>query len=443
MRMLAISFALAGLTGATLAVCRPQQAVAPGAESPLARGRGVAALLGNGDALFARFAPQMAASLPREKAVAFVRSLPKYGEPREEWATGDTYRARLAAPTGAEVMLDVVFDGDKIAGLTVRPTPVLSDEIRDAVRKAGRFAVRQMAAGDAVGVHARFTKAFAAQVSQQQARDLLAKAVPVPSPGVSPVADAVVSGEAIGTWGYEAVFDASPGQNVAVTIIFSDGMASKIAGCTIRTLPPARLAPDPRAGYRTKTTLRLPFAPGDSLTVLWGGDSRQQNRHVDAPDQRHAYDFLMVQNGATHTGDGRGCAQYLAWNKSLHAPAGGTVLETRNDLADNKPGVMRPDVALGNYVLIDFVNNEYGVLAHLRRGSVAVRVGQRVHTGDVVGRCGNSGNSSQPHLHFHLQNSPRPFGNALGLPAPFTGYAVNGKAVARACPVRGETVAVR
>ena len=80
------------------------------------------------------------------------------------------------------------------------------------------------------------------------------------------------------------------------------------------------------------------------------------------------------------------------------------------------------------------------MFAHIRPGSVRVKVGQTVAAGDTLGLCGNSGNSSEPHLHYHLQNSPRLF-DADGLPAQFVNYLSNGKSVARGLPVKGERIA--
>nr|BFE35476.1 hypothetical protein GCM10010200_077270 [Actinomadura rugatobispora] len=73
---------------------------------------------------------------------------------------------------------------------------------------------------------------------------------------------------------------------------------------------------------------------------------------------------------------------------------------------------------LGNHVVLDLGDGAYAVLAHLRRGSVRVRKGQRVRAGDVLGEVGNSGNSSEPHLHFHVMDSPRHM-VAAGLPFAF------------------------
>ncbi|MCE7033233.1 M23 family metallopeptidase, partial [Lysobacter sp. GX 14042] len=76
---------------------------------------------------------------------------------------------------------------------------------------------------------------------------------------------------------------------------------------------------------------------------------------------------------------------------------------------------------------------------HLRQDSVAVEAGQQVAAGDELGRCGNSGNTSEPHLHFHLQDSPV-FGEGLGLPAFFNDYTADGEAVERGEPVQGQVV---
>ncbi|TNY37354.1 M23 family metallopeptidase [Thermomonospora catenispora] len=79
---------------------------------------------------------------------------------------------------------------------------------------------------------------------------------------------------------------------------------------------------------------------------------------------------------------------------------------------------LSPRFVLGNHVVLDLGDGVYAVLAHLRRGSVRVRPGQRVTAGEPIAECGNSGNSSEPHLHFQLMDSPRA-ATALGLPFAF------------------------
>ncbi|MFI0349452.1 M23 family metallopeptidase [Actinomadura sp. 9N407] len=73
---------------------------------------------------------------------------------------------------------------------------------------------------------------------------------------------------------------------------------------------------------------------------------------------------------------------------------------------------------LGNHVILDLGDGVYAVFAHLRRGSLRVAKGDRVRAGDLLGEVGNSGNSSEPHLHFHLMDGPRPL-IAAGVPFAF------------------------
>ncbi len=77
-----------------------------------------------------------------------------------------------------------------------------------------------------------------------------------------------------------------------------------------------------------------------------------------------------------------------------------------------------PSQILGNHVIIECGERRFAVLAHLRRGSVQVRPGQRVSAGQPIAECGNSGNSTEPHLHVQLMDHPNPL-FAAGLPILF------------------------
>ncbi|MGC5034619.1 MULTISPECIES: M23 family metallopeptidase [unclassified Streptomyces] len=78
---------------------------------------------------------------------------------------------------------------------------------------------------------------------------------------------------------------------------------------------------------------------------------------------------------------------------------------------------------LGNHVVLDLGDGTYAAYAHLRRGSVTVREGDRVRAGQPIARCGNSGNSSEPHLHFQLMDAPDPDA-ARGVPFTWRGIGV-------------------
>lgn len=224
-------------------------------------------------------------------------------------------------------------------------------------------------------------------------------------------------------------------RQIQIQVSFDAG--GRIAGLFLR--PAGPLPPDPKAAYRTKAALRLPFR--GTWYVFWGGDTLQQNYHVNARDQRHAYDFLIVKQGSTHRGDGKRNQDYYAWGQPVLAPASGTVVEAVDGVPDNTPGIMNPQQLYGNHVVLDLGNGEYAVLCHFMKGTIRVRRGARVRAGQVLGLCGNSGNSSEPHIHFHLQDRAELGAGAIGLPAPFTRYRAGGRLVVRGTPVRGQMVA--
>jgi len=77
----------------------------------------------------------------------------------------------------------------------------------------------------------------------------------------------------------------------------------------------------------------------------------------------------------------------------------------------------------GNYVMIDHGKSEYSFYAHLQPGSVRVHKGDRVKAGDLIGKLGSSGNSTEPHLHFHVCDSNDPLMSA-GIPVNFSNVTI-------------------
>lgn len=103
-------------------------------------------------------------------------------------------------------------------------------------------------------------------------------------------------------------------------------------------------------------------------------------------------------------------------------------MAARDGVRDNRPRVevANDDDPAGNHVLLDLGHGTYALLGHLRASSAKVRTGDRVRAGDLIGRVGNSGNSSEPHLHFHVQDSPR-LSCGTGLPVRFRDVVVDGE----------------
>jgi murein DD-endopeptidase MepM/ murein hydrolase activator NlpD len=209
-----------------------------------------------------------------------------------------------------------------------------------------------------------------------------------------------------------------------------------VAGFFVRS--PDRALPSKYLEYETKTSLQLPFE--GTWFTMWGGRILRENRHAASRDQRFAYDFVMMGALGTRKAEGTTNDAYACYAQPIRAPGSGTVVGRADSVPDNVPGVMNGAKPLGNYVILDHGNGEFSVLAHLKPGSLAVRVGQQVEAGQLLGLCGNSGNSSEPHLHYHLQNGPMPL-RGDGLPAQFLDYVANGVAVPRGEPRQGQQVA--
>jgi murein DD-endopeptidase MepM/ murein hydrolase activator NlpD len=197
-------------------------------------------------------------------------------------------------------------------------------------------------------------------------------------------------------------------------------------------------APSQHLGRETVAELRLPF--DREWYVFWGGREPHQNYHVVNANQRFAYDFVIRRDGKSHLGDGSSNEDYYAWGAPILAPAAGTVVSAVDGIRDNTPGEVNQAALAGNHVIVDHGTGEFSLFAHLQRGSVAVKAGDRLNKGDLLGKCGNSGNTTEPHLHYHLQASGT-FGAAAGLPAQFRGYRADGKPVDRGEPVRGQHIA--
>jgi len=154
---------------------------------------------------------------------------------------------------------------------------------------------------------------------------------------------------------------------------------------------------------RTETVFDLPFE-GEWL-VYWGGSNVLLNYHYEHESQRYAYDFVQAKDGYTYNGDPANNESYYAFGKPVLAPAEGIVVAVINDIDDNAPvGVMNEKEPAGNLVVIDHGGNEYSFLAHLKKGSVTKKPGDKVKRGEEIGLLGNSGNSSEPHLHYQVSD---------------------------------------
>lgn len=211
----------------------------------------------------------------------------------------------------------------------------------------------------------------------------------------------------------------------------------RVDGLAVRPNSPPKEAPSAFLDYQTKTPLRLPFE--GEWFVFWGGRTLAQNYHAATRSQRFAHDLVIMKDGKSHKGDGQALTDYYCYGAPLLAPGDGIVAWVEDQQPDQAIGTTNATTPIGNGVVIDHGNGEFSLLAHMQPRSLRVKQGDRVKAGQPLGRCGNSGNTSEPHLHYHLQNGPE-MGEADGLPAFFRDLVVDGEPVERAEIVKGQQV---
>jgi murein DD-endopeptidase MepM/ murein hydrolase activator NlpD len=148
--------------------------------------------------------------------------------------------------------------------------------------------------------------------------------------------------------------------------------------------------------------------------------------------QRFAIDWVRLRDdGKTFQGDDKDNKNYLAYGSEALAVADGVVTETKDGIPENIPGENSRAVPItletvgGNHVILDLGGGHFAFYAHLQPGSLRVKLGDKVRRGQIVGLVGNSGNSTEPHLHFHIENGNSPLG-AEGLPYSLASFEVVG-----------------
>ncbi len=196
-------------------------------------------------------------------------------------------------------------------------------------------------------------------------------------------------------------------------------------------------APSSYLDYQTIAALELPF--NDDWFVVWGGRTKAENYHASLSDQRFAIDVVQIENGSTFIGDGKQNEDYYCYRDTIYAPGSGQVVEMVNSVNENVPGKTNKNQLFGNYVIIDHGNDEFSVLAHFVKNSITVEVGDLLDKGQSIGLAGNSGNSTEPHLHYHIQNKPS-ISRGDGLPAQFINYYANDFFVSVGEPLRNQTI---
>lgn len=192
----------------------------------------------------------------------------------------------------------------------------------------------------------------------------------------------------------------------------------------------------------TKTALSLPLR--GKVFVYDGHDFYSHHRRLDLANPfvvqlgirhnitRYGLDFMqMDSSGSTHRGSGEQLEDYYVFGRPVLAPAAGTVVDCIDGRPDSPIGKWLVDyeelqrtrdlrLLGGNFIVIDHGSGEFSLLAHLRSGSIQVRKGDHVVTGQTIAAVGNSGDSGEPHLHYQLRSRPEP--DCEGIPAVFHNF---------------------
>jgi hypothetical protein len=151
--------------------------------------------------------------------------------------------------------------------------------------------------------------------------------------------------------------------------------------------------------------------------------------------QRYAIDWVQKDaSGAIFSGSPLLNTSYFLFSRPVYAVANGVVTSVLGDRPENTPPI--PDQTLtnynagelvtGNHVILKIAPGVYALYAHLRPGSIRVRLGQKVKAGTVLALSGNSGNSTGPHLHFQLMSANKPL-VSNGIPYVFKSFTLEGR----------------
>ncbi|MDA1533724.1 MULTISPECIES: M23 family metallopeptidase [unclassified Bacillus cereus group] len=147
-----------------------------------------------------------------------------------------------------------------------------------------------------------------------------------------------------------------------------------------------------------KAVVRFPL--NERALIGWGGDRLETNYHVIKPNERWAYDILIPPAEVKSNK----LEDYGVYGAKVMAPASGTVVSINNNEQDLVPGSENFQSMAGNHIYLRVdETGTFLILAHLKKGSINVREGQHVNEGEFLAQVGNSGSSSEPHLHIHHQ----------------------------------------
>jgi len=180
-----------------------------------------------------------------------------------------------------------------------------------------------------------------------------------------------------------------------------------------------------QAGRSTPLKLSFPLNAG-TYYVAHGGNSKLLNHHRVSKSQSYALDIVQLNSFGMRAAGiyPRRLQQYKIFGDVVYSPCTGVVTSVMNALPDLHPGEMDKKNVAGNHIVICCDDSHvYIGLAHLMQDSVLIKAGDRVIVGQALARVGNSGNTSEPHLHIHAKRGGKPESmlDGEGVPMRFGG----------------------
>lgn len=180
-----------------------------------------------------------------------------------------------------------------------------------------------------------------------------------------------------------------------------------------------------QSGNLKRFPARFPVAASLPFFGEWKVSQGHNGEITHKGAWRNAWDFIITdKNGKQFKGSGDFAEDYFCYGKAVTAPFDGTVMEVVNSIPDNTIGDVDTRNNWGNTVILKHSNDIFSKLSHLKYHSVEVREGDPVKQGQLLGKCGNSGRSPYPHLHFQFQ--PTPYIGSPTLNYPLGHYLLKG-----------------
>lgn len=137
---------------------------------------------------------------------------------------------------------------------------------------------------------------------------------------------------------------------------------------------------------------------------LWKVSQGFNGTYTHKGDWKYAWDFISVDDdGKEYQNKGLKPEDYYCYDLPVTAPLDGEVVKIIDKIIDNPIGEVNIDKNWGNTIILKHSNDFYSSLSHLKEGSFKVKVGDKVKKGAILAKCGNSGRSPYPHLHFQFQ----------------------------------------